>query len=44
MSIQAAKTLKLDNPNVIDVLIICKSGVETHTLSVNEHYLLWTDQ
>ena len=41
MSIQAAKTHKLDIPNKIDATLIGKSGIETFSLSVNDHNSLW---
>ena len=41
MSIQTAKTVKLENPNVIASLIRGKSGDEPFIFAVNAHNLLW---
>ena len=41
MSIQTAKTVKLENPNVIASLIRGKSGDEPFIFPVNAHNLLW---
>ena len=41
MSIQTAKTVKLENPNVIASLIRGKSGDEPFIFPANAHNLLW---